>query len=94
MRPSRPTSSSSARGLTDDIWALIEDCWKQDPAARPKAEEIVLYLERMSPQDQRPFEGVDVASFRNSLSGDVGAYRLADLEALINARRIEPEDRT
>lgn len=96
-RPSRPTPSSPAWticGLTEDIWALIERCWTEDPATRPKVEEIVLYLERMRPRDQRPFESIDVASFRNSLSGDVGAYRLADLEALINTRRIEPKDRT
>lgn len=42
MRPARPMDDSSrTRGLTDDVWHIIETCWTQDPAQRPTAEELV-----------------------------------------------------
>ncbi|KAG5717225.1 Tyrosine-protein kinase isoform SRK4, partial [Termitomyces sp. T112] len=37
-RPSRPLSSSeswSSWGLTEDIWLIMEDCWKAEPSDRP-----------------------------------------------------------
>ncbi|KAH0582257.1 hypothetical protein H2248_011898 [Termitomyces sp. 'cryptogamus'] len=37
-RPSRPLSSSeswSSWGLTEDIWLIMEDCWKAQPSDRP-----------------------------------------------------------
>ena len=36
-RPSRPTCST----LTDDVWALIERCWSQDPQTRPGIREVL-----------------------------------------------------
>jgi hypothetical protein len=34
QRPPRPTESSEI-GLSDLLWALVTDCWSQDPATRP-----------------------------------------------------------
>ncbi|KAJ6602966.1 kinase-like domain-containing protein, partial [Mycena sp. CBHHK59/15] len=38
-RPSRP-----ATGLEDDLWKLIEDCWRQEPDQRPTVTEIIQRL--------------------------------------------------
>ncbi|KAF9459519.1 kinase-like domain-containing protein [Collybia nuda] len=49
-RPLRPIvsepslQSCSCLGLNDDMWLLIEDCWKKDPTGRPTATEIVSRL--------------------------------------------------
>jgi hypothetical protein len=41
-RPSRPVCDlSQTRGLTDDIWRLMETCWVQHPAKRPAANSIL-----------------------------------------------------
>jgi hypothetical protein len=32
-RPSRP--SETAAGFTDDLWHLIQSCWKQEASDRP-----------------------------------------------------------
>ncbi len=41
-RPSRP------RSLSDNaLWALIQDCWAQDPAARPSAAAVAFRLQQL-----------------------------------------------
>jgi hypothetical protein len=58
-RPARPLDKSSrARGLNDDVWALIETCWTQEPTHRPNASWIVERLRTLGSQrvDQRPFD--------------------------------------
>ncbi|KAI9005011.1 kinase-like domain-containing protein [Hyaloraphidium curvatum] len=40
-RPTRPY------GIGDDIWALIQRCWAQDPLERPSFEDIVQELDRI-----------------------------------------------
>ncbi|KAG6807802.1 hypothetical protein H0H92_006368 [Tricholoma furcatifolium] len=48
-RPKRPSDSSpswNAWGLTEDIWALIERCWKADPATRPTIDVVMQFLEQ------------------------------------------------
>jgi len=39
----RPEMSEDARqrGLTDEIWELLESCWEQKPKKRPAMEEVV-----------------------------------------------------
>ncbi|KAF9455741.1 kinase-like domain-containing protein [Collybia nuda] len=56
-RPLRPVGSLYFdRGLTDHMWALMQDCWVHDPAHRPTASEIV--HKRLLPKlDPRPLEG-------------------------------------
>lgn len=36
-RPSRPTNPA----LTDDVWALMEICWHQDPRSRPEMKRVL-----------------------------------------------------
>ncbi|KAG6890510.1 hypothetical protein C0995_007709 [Termitomyces sp. Mi166 len=43
-RPARPPASSlswSMWGLTDDIWLLMEACWKEQPAERPMVQTVI-----------------------------------------------------
>ena len=40
LRPTRPVSDPARDWITDDVWALMEHCWKTDPEDRPKMEEV------------------------------------------------------
>lgn len=42
-RPKR----TEARGLTDDVWALIERCWARDPKERPTIDVVIQELSRI-----------------------------------------------
>jgi hypothetical protein len=45
VRPSRPSHNISVtHGLDDEMWYLIEDCWKTQPMERPGASEVVRRL--------------------------------------------------
>ena len=45
-RPRRPTDLEiAARGLDDNLWRLLEQCWQADPMNRPKIEEVLNHLE-------------------------------------------------
>ncbi|KAG5335134.1 hypothetical protein C0989_002325 [Termitomyces sp. Mn162] len=47
MRPPKPLESDlpwQNWGLTESIWILIEDCWKENPSQRPTAEQVLLRL--------------------------------------------------
>ncbi|KAJ7238179.1 kinase-like domain-containing protein, partial [Mycena rebaudengoi] len=44
QRASRPAAAASSQEITDSSWALIESCWKHDPAERPSAREILWAL--------------------------------------------------
>ncbi|KAJ7575853.1 kinase-like domain-containing protein, partial [Mycena floridula] len=39
-RPERPTQEE-APCLTDNVWQLIKQCWRQDASMRPQAREVV-----------------------------------------------------
>ena len=44
-RPRRPTDPEIvARGLDDNLWVLLEQCWEEDPTVRPKIEEVLSRL--------------------------------------------------
>jgi hypothetical protein len=64
-----PQKSSS---ISDDIWALMEECWHTDPETRPSAKDIVVRLSDR-PIDAIPtkatadWEPSDTAKFRSSL---------------------------
>lgn len=34
-RPSRPPQPAEDRGLTDEVWSLMENCWAVQPGDRP-----------------------------------------------------------
>ncbi|KAJ7191306.1 kinase-like domain-containing protein, partial [Mycena pura] len=44
QRASRPAAAALSQEMTDLTWALIESCWKHDPAKRPSAREILWAL--------------------------------------------------
>lgn len=44
VRPARPEPARCRVPLPDAVWALIERCWADDPAARPAADEVVYEL--------------------------------------------------
>ena len=46
-RGGRPEVPDDARevGLTNDMWALIENCWHQNPDRRPSMREVVRRLQ-------------------------------------------------
>ena len=51
-RPSRP-NQTKLPGLDDNVWKLIEDCWKADPTQRPEMSTVLPIVEeflRNSPQ--------------------------------------------
>lgn len=55
-RPSRPSDSVALKtGLTDTMWGIMEDCWKQDPDDRPAAFLVTtrLLLESTASMDLR-----------------------------------------
>ncbi|TDL23526.1 kinase-like protein [Rickenella mellea] len=52
-RPDRPRGVAMGRGLNDDIWKLMENCWKQDPAERLAISDVVRML---SDSGNRPTE--------------------------------------
>ncbi|KAF8074585.1 kinase-like domain-containing protein [Lyophyllum atratum] len=59
-RPRRPSNSSNswrAWGLTEDMWSLMQDCWKANRLNRPTVEDVVKRLSGMlSPAVIRPVE--------------------------------------
>ena len=62
-RPSRPSHALSVtRGLTDDVWHLIEACWSQYPADRPTAVQIVKTLYDLPNRavDLRPLDDFNI----------------------------------
>lgn len=65
-RPERPMDAASI-GLSDALWKVVEDCWKQQPQERPKiravlnrVNQIIRYWVPPSPVAQnRQLEGVE-----------------------------------
>jgi hypothetical protein len=39
-RPLRPKNPGCLLGPTDDVWSLIQDCWKQEPGTRPETRSV------------------------------------------------------
>ncbi|KAG6906673.1 hypothetical protein DXG01_012676 [Tephrocybe rancida] len=70
-RPARPESSSLAWkdfGLTEEIWACMEQCWEREPSQRPSAAMIVQNLNAtLTTADPRP---------RPAASGRLDARRI------------------
>jgi serine/threonine protein kinase len=67
QRPIRPSDElSKVRGLTDEVWDLVEICWSSDPTQRLTAADIVVRLRALpnQPMDRRPVDdfGADFPS--------------------------------
>ena len=63
-RPLRPSDEQSqARGLTNEVWHIIEACWVQEPSKRPTASQIVDQLRSLphQPMDERPFDNFNIS---------------------------------
>lgn len=79
-RPSRPPANDPAfqgKGMTRDLWELMEDCWVSDPRERPTTQDIVHRLPR-KPR-RRKMAGtagvlVSPSSFRASVRGDLDSH--------------------
>lgn len=57
-RPPRPPQPAEDRGLTDEVWSLIEDCWATQPGDRPNVTTIVSRIRSIiaSPPPADPVE--------------------------------------
>lgn len=65
IRPQKPLNTSQAwnsAGLTEAVWSLMEECWKEDPTKRPSISQVLSRLTHMLPIDQRSPESGDLLS--------------------------------
>jgi hypothetical protein len=47
-RPKRPVPEDcQGETLPEDVWALVEKCWAQDPLARPHMADVVKSIEEL-----------------------------------------------
>jgi len=42
------------RGLTENVWGLMNECWQWDPANRPTISQASEWLAAVQPLDDRP----------------------------------------
>ena len=74
-RPRRPSLDLyTARGLDDDIWALINKCWGMNPTQRPSAHDVVQsLLSRSTPSGNSPptcdWDEIMTSRLRSTLTG-------------------------
>jgi len=47
--PTRPDQSITARGLSDAMWDLMNQCWQRNPESRPSMSEIREAIRNMHP---------------------------------------------
>ena len=73
MRPSRPGQEATARGLTDVVWHMIEECWQTDWRKRPRTPAILKVVEDAerdfvvpSPESLAPNATKDVKNLRST----------------------------
>ena len=74
QRPSRPQGEAGER-FTDDIWDMVERCWKTEPRDRPSAKDVLRCLNGNSPtvdSDSDQSDAISINSRRDEL-GDVGS---------------------
>jgi len=45
--PSRPGAIATARGLNDELWALMRQCWSRKPESRPSMAVVKSKIERL-----------------------------------------------
>ena len=48
-RPSRPQQLGTEVEIEDDLWHLIQECWKQEETDRPRARTVVKTLRTFVP---------------------------------------------
>jgi len=52
QRPPRPEAREL--GLSDSMWGIVERCWKQDPAERPKISEVLDFFNEVAAAHSLP----------------------------------------
>jgi hypothetical protein len=85
-RPSRPEGSLEL-GLTDDIWELVQKCWRHDRETRPQISFVLNRLracapriprhERLSDFDPNSQESIDIV--RSILDGPLDVVFAPDV---------------
>ena len=48
-RPERP-ENAEARGFSDSLWSIIQECWDKEPSVRPRCRDIINLI--TAPGDQ------------------------------------------
>ncbi|KAG6877903.1 hypothetical protein C0992_009096 [Termitomyces sp. T32_za158] len=57
QHPAKPSGNKyQERGLTDNMWSLMESCWSPLPENRPTVAQILKFLPHFEPERQRPEE--------------------------------------
>jgi hypothetical protein len=49
LLPTRPESIAIARGLSDEMWKLMNGCWEREPSSRPSMTTIREAIQNMHP---------------------------------------------
>ncbi|KAG6808442.1 hypothetical protein H0H92_004106 [Tricholoma furcatifolium] len=94
-RPTRPPGSGppwTEWGLTEAIWSLMENCWRQDPKKRPSAAEIVQSLTPLLPEsDTRPPTSSEISpvAFRRSMGATLSTDDVEALDRVLKKAGIE-----
>ena len=61
LRPERPTEGDNARWCTDEVWKVVEHCWKREPKDRWTMEQVSKELGRIaSPRREASPEQMEV----------------------------------
>ena len=61
LRPERPTEGDNARWCTDEVWNVVENCWKREPKERWTMEQVSEELGRIaSPRRESSPEQMEV----------------------------------
>ncbi|KAG6835689.1 hypothetical protein H0H93_015692, partial [Arthromyces matolae] len=79
-------------GLTEDIWSIMNDCWKQSKE-RPDSCDVVRRLAKLKPEDTRPpAVGDDMvpSDFRRSMSGLSDMIDVHALEDVLSSSDRQP----
>ena len=53
-RPPRPSEPATSRGLSDDMWSLIQACWDVQPENRPRMSDTLLRIQRTIKHGDKP----------------------------------------
>ncbi|KAG5726124.1 Serine/threonine-protein kinase HT1, partial [Termitomyces sp. T112] len=88
-RPMRPTEESPAWeewGLTEDVWALMEDCWQNDPVKRPTADQVIQRLDcRLQRYDQECLQpALSPLCFREKMNKSLDKTSRLTLDSLLS----------
>ena len=71
-RPSRPMNFD-VLGLSEELWALAQQCWDRDPSNRPGITDVLVHFETASrdwvpPTLEAAFADLDVDSLKSQMS--------------------------